>query len=168
MNKNLEELLDNREIVEKLLTLNTVEEIKDYFKNYNYIIKDEEINDLKIIYSSIYSQINKLNSKDKNCLTKLCENELSEISSGLNVSKNAENGMVAGLIIGGIIDASLRAYMYYKGSSKLKYLKYLDVVPGLILNTGTIAATCAAIGGGTGYLVDKYNENKLKKENIEN
>ena len=148
-----------------MVTLKTKEEIKIYFKSYDYEILDEEIQNLKKFYSQIYSQIKKLNLESNKKFISLCQDELEKVSGGF--SDNVEKGIIIGSIAGKSINLAIQLYKYYVKDKDSKD-SLLNEIRKSVADWDILTLIGYGIGGGIGYSVDVYNKNKHRQSYLKN
>lgn len=110
MNEKLNELLINREFAEKLLTLQTLEEVKSYFYENCVEVTESEIEELREMFSSMAGEIKKLPKEEQEKIKNLTNKEIEQLK---NIDETKLEAIVGGttgdsrnaMLIGGGIGA---------------------------------------------------------------
>ena len=155
-NKKMEKLLCDESFLKRLVEAKTIDEVKSIFKEENQEITDDQIEELR----KIFSQIAKMNLNDG--LKKMHESELEDISGGISDTERMISAGILGSIgafVGTTLGMGKSIYDLALYESKQDLKKRNDTqdskeIAKFFLKIGVGAVSGAVLGGTAGYLIN--------------
>lgn len=155
-NKKMEKLLCDENFLKRLVEAKTIDEVKSIFKEENQEITDDQIEELR----KIFSQMAKMNLNGG--LNKMDESELEGISGGISDTERMISAGIIGSIgafVGTMAGMGKGVYDLASYESKQNLKKRNDAqdskeIGKFFLKIGAGAVSGAVLGGTAGYLIN--------------